>query len=227
MHHERDRFPDETRWRLPKPLTDLGLALLLVWFISPFALWLLLGGSVESRGQFGDSFGFINSLFSGLALAGIVYTILLQQRQFTLSHQESRRINSAEVFIRLNDKMIELRPKWLALFQFPEDPREWSDDQKATADEVGLGLEVAAYFATSNFIDQEYVMSAYATTFVKCWDKLEDFIKAYRVRFGEPAEIRDGAFQRRHFEEFAHQCAEYMKDPRNWGGPATQRETAR
>lgn len=226
MHQERNRFPEETKWRLPKPLTDLGLVLIIVWFLSPFALWFVLGGSMESRGQFGDSFGFVNSLFSGLALAGIVYTILLQQRQFRISHQESQRINSAEVFIRLNDKMIELRPDWLALFEFPDDHHEWTKDQKTTADEVGLGLEVAAYFATSNFIDQEYVMSAYATTFVKCWKKLEDFIKAYRVRFGEPAEIRDGAFQRRHFEEFARQCAEYLKDPRNWAAPTTRREVA-
>ena len=33
------------------------------------------------RGQFGDLFGVTNSLFSGLASAGLVYTIFLQHRQ--------------------------------------------------------------------------------------------------------------------------------------------------
>lgn len=32
----------------------------------------------EPRGQFGDQFGALTALFSGLALAGIVYTLLVQ-----------------------------------------------------------------------------------------------------------------------------------------------------
>lgn len=42
----------------------------------------------EYRGTFGDKFGFINSLFSALALAGIIYSIILQQRELTLQRKE-------------------------------------------------------------------------------------------------------------------------------------------
>lgn len=42
----------------------------------------------EERGQFGDMFGAINTLFSGLAFAGIIFTILLQSRELSLQRQE-------------------------------------------------------------------------------------------------------------------------------------------
>ena len=54
-------------------------------------LWRFLPGCLaknldapKDAGQFGDSFGSINALFTGLAFAGIVFTILLQQRAIKL-----------------------------------------------------------------------------------------------------------------------------------------------
>lgn len=41
-----------------------------------------------TRGTFGDSFGAINSLFSGLALGGIIYTIFLQKKELSLQRKE-------------------------------------------------------------------------------------------------------------------------------------------
>lgn len=69
----------------------------LVFFISivVFIVWLIVsisGFSIiqnrESLGQLGDSFGLINSLFSGLALAGIIYTIFLQTKQLKIQSKE-------------------------------------------------------------------------------------------------------------------------------------------
>ncbi len=40
------------------------------------------------RGLFGDMFGAINALFSGLALAGIIYTIFLQKHELSLQRKE-------------------------------------------------------------------------------------------------------------------------------------------
>ena len=40
------------------------------------------------RGTFGDMFGAINTLFSGLAFAGVVYAIVLQKRELSLQRQE-------------------------------------------------------------------------------------------------------------------------------------------
>ena len=45
-------------------------------------------GSWGERGSFGDMFGAVNTLFSGLALAGVVYAILLQRRELALQREE-------------------------------------------------------------------------------------------------------------------------------------------
>jgi hypothetical protein len=42
----------------------------------------------EIRGQFGDMFGAVNALFSGLAFAGIIYTIYLQRNELQLQRAE-------------------------------------------------------------------------------------------------------------------------------------------
>ena len=43
---------------------------------------------MSSRGQFGDMFGAINAIFSGLALLGVVYAIFLQSEDLSLQRKE-------------------------------------------------------------------------------------------------------------------------------------------
>lgn len=45
---------------------------------------------MDERGQFGDLFGGLNALFTGLAFAGLIYTILLQRRELELQRGELR-----------------------------------------------------------------------------------------------------------------------------------------
>jgi len=56
-----------------------------LWLLSYYFLKDL---SQTERGTFGDMFGGINSLFSGLAFAGIILTILLQRKELSLQRQE-------------------------------------------------------------------------------------------------------------------------------------------
>lgn len=49
--------------------------------------WVLLTGQ-DDRGTWGDMFGGVNALFSGLALAGVVIAILLQSAELSLQRQE-------------------------------------------------------------------------------------------------------------------------------------------
>lgn len=53
------------------------------WF-----LFLRFAESWSVRGQFGDSFGSVNALFSGLALAGILVTIWMQREELKLQRTE-------------------------------------------------------------------------------------------------------------------------------------------
>ena len=56
-----------------------------LWFYTKITL-----ESLESadRGTFGDMFGSINALFSGLAFAGVIYAILLQREELGLQREE-------------------------------------------------------------------------------------------------------------------------------------------
>ena len=58
-----------------------------VWAMFWLGAWLYFGEWTKS-GPFGDSFGAVNSLFSGLALAGIIYTIYLQKEELSLQRKE-------------------------------------------------------------------------------------------------------------------------------------------
>lgn len=69
-------------------------------------VWIMLGGVIflfllnmgliwvdddpTWRGTFGDQFGAVNALFSGLAFAGLIYTIILQRRDLELQRNDLR-----------------------------------------------------------------------------------------------------------------------------------------
>jgi hypothetical protein len=63
-----------------------GGALITLWLAVPFLGWLF--SKPADAGTFGDSFGSVNALFTGLAFGGLIYTILLQRKELELQRQE-------------------------------------------------------------------------------------------------------------------------------------------
>lgn len=57
--------------------------------------------SIEKAGQFGDSFGVLNSLFSGLAFIALIITIYLQQQDMRDSKKEVQKQNFENKFFKL------------------------------------------------------------------------------------------------------------------------------
>lgn len=57
---------------------------LLSWTVSGWLNYCLYESG--ERGQFGDTFGAVNALFSGLAFATLIYTMLLQRDELKLTH---------------------------------------------------------------------------------------------------------------------------------------------
>lgn len=68
------------------------LIFLSVGVVGLFALsWWWLASTInnpERQGQFGDQFGAVNALFSGLAFAGLIFTIILQKKELALQREE-------------------------------------------------------------------------------------------------------------------------------------------
>ena len=69
-------------------LLFLVVLVVCVWGGVTFCVFPKWVGDVEVRGQWGDSFGMINALFSGLALAGVIWAILLQKEELELQRGE-------------------------------------------------------------------------------------------------------------------------------------------
>lgn len=64
-------------------LVFLAYAALILWLTWPITTF-----SVQNAGTFGDSFGVLTSLFTGLGFAGLLTTILLQREDLKLSRTE-------------------------------------------------------------------------------------------------------------------------------------------
>jgi hypothetical protein len=63
----------------------LTIAVIVIWAISGYVIYHFVG---PERGIFGDMFGAVNALFSGLAFVGFLYTILLQRADLKLQKHE-------------------------------------------------------------------------------------------------------------------------------------------
>jgi flagellar biosynthesis component FlhA len=63
------------------------LIVVVIWILSSFLIIFGLD-NWSDRGTFGDLFGAVNALFSGLAFAGLIYTIVLQKQDLELQRKE-------------------------------------------------------------------------------------------------------------------------------------------
>lgn len=100
-----------TLWKLIGGAVVLWLALVIFlayWFSDKL---LVPGAKLANIAKFGDTFGALNALFSGLALAGVIYAMLLQRRELEYQRAELRRATTAqqEQAALLNIQQVQLR----------------------------------------------------------------------------------------------------------------------
>jgi len=85
MESSTELYKKETTY---KPFIWLAVIVVCLWGLSWLLIHLYYGPeNFDGRGTFGDMFGAINSLFSGLAFAGIIYTIIMQRKELSLQIQ--------------------------------------------------------------------------------------------------------------------------------------------
>ena len=85
-----------------------------------FRVWPANVVTLSNSGLFGDSFGVFSSLFSGLALIGLLYTILQQGDELRLQREEMsknvaaqiRQLHFSLLQIAMNDSSGELEKVW-------------------------------------------------------------------------------------------------------------------
>ncbi len=82
---ESKKQQDEETKLIKRYAWIFGLAVFGIWSLT-FLLFFI--GKMDARGQFGDMFGAVNALFSGLAFAGLIITLFLQKNELSLQRDE-------------------------------------------------------------------------------------------------------------------------------------------
>jgi len=75
-----DQQKGTSLWPWIAIFASAGAVVTILWLIS-WALITRLLGNPTGPGPFGDMFGAVNALFSGLAFAGIIVAILMQRQE--------------------------------------------------------------------------------------------------------------------------------------------------
>lgn len=155
---EEDR---DSRFSL-RTFAKIGYAVVL--FVVLIGILISLTVDPERQGTFGDMFGFANAIISGLAFAGVIYAILMQQEELSLQREELRMTreelarsasaheDSADLLAEQLEKMEEQEKNRLSPIFIVETDHMRSDSQqsiyKAKFINVGaLGLDVRIYFS--------------------------------------------------------------------------------
>ncbi|MCG8252216.1 hypothetical protein [Tenacibaculum finnmarkense] len=86
-------------------LTKMIFLVIIIWGASTILIFFGLD-NWSNRGSFGDLFGAVNALFSGLAFAGLIYTIVLQKQDLELQRNEIS-LNRVELKKQLKHKKIQ------------------------------------------------------------------------------------------------------------------------
>lgn len=94
MKKNKDFFP----WPW---LMAISVFVIVVWFATWFLTWRFI--PLAERSSFGEMFGSVNALFSGLAMGGIIVAIFLQKKDLALQKEELKL--TREEFITQNETL--------------------------------------------------------------------------------------------------------------------------
>jgi hypothetical protein len=174
-----------------------------VWALSWFGLS-ILHSDLEKRGQFGDTFGAVNALFSGLAFAILIHTMWLQKEELELQRKElkmtrrelKRSATAQEESKKATTKSIEMaawvqatavwtdkdfiegRRVMLTRVQYLGTAFAWSSRQKEIAMDVCRRMDEFAYLAL--FLDQKRVLEVWDDPLGKTWAVLQPVVEEER-----------------------------------------------
>jgi hypothetical protein len=183
------------------------LAIIFFWILTPVVTALLIRwfglNDLQTHGQIGDLFGSINTLFSGLALFGVVVAIYLQwrdlqeQRKETKDLQEIQRetANSlrdamyatsfSKIYDILDDKsIIDAR---YAVYELEEvHYSEWREKEDWPEIERHIRTLLRAYniagiYVKHHFLLEKHIVPDWEPSLRKTWSILKPYVRERRI----------------------------------------------
>ena len=187
-------------------LIFLGVGI--VWFLTPYVIATVLiasgsPASISHAGQFGDQFGAVSALFSGLAFAGVVVNLWLQ-RETTSAHQilardqmiraqtevasSAAQASQGQAFaiaagIIQADKVRLARKLTFKLLR-EKDFVLWSTTERAQAEVVCHTFDQIGIMIKNGMVKPQTIYDGWYATIMESWKILEPFIRSKRKEYG-------------------------------------------
>jgi hypothetical protein len=201
----------------PRVFVLLG-AVILLWVCVPSFVIAFMAGGWAERGQFGDVFGSVNALFSGLAFTGVIMAILLQREELGLQREELRlsrtelqksvaaqeetqkalnRTLHAQTFkiaveFLESERVVAARRELHLRRDLPFD--QWKNDEahRLRVETVLRAYNLAGALVTHGSMPMEYMLNTYGPSIVRFWTILKPFVDQQRAeRKNEPRYVHD------------------------------------
>ena len=144
-----------------------------IWFLTPFLTIIIYGGiligfswpisefSISKSGQFGDSFGILNSLFSGLAFISLIITIRIQQKEMQDTKDSILTQNFENSFFKLFENHNKLLPDVIKYIEDQDLIKAiyYEEDRNNFKNFVTLDLKkyFMTFFQLLKFIDEQNI----------------------------------------------------------------------
>ena len=187
------------------PVVPIGVlvAVISFWWATPYVIEKYFGiYNLECKGQFGDIFGSVNALFSGLAFFGVVYALYLQRKEIHAQKAEiaatksiqretvealvhSMYANSfAKVYDILDDEsVIAARHFVNALGETPykdwKARSDWEDSEKKIKTLL-RAYNIAGIIVRRGFLPPKYVISDWEPSLRSTWNTLAPYVEEQR-----------------------------------------------
>ncbi len=165
----------------PRQIFALTAGALLLWILIGFVVYMCFP-DWTTRGQFGDMFGALNSLFSCLTLFGVVYSLYLQVKTAEADHARRRKqatIEHLNTIRPIYKSLLAQAEKAIgpdvltteALKQILDDPelRNTVKDYLSTIEHFCVGLNTGVF-------DKDLVYRMSANYFIRMFDKFKPYI---------------------------------------------------
>ena len=103
MNKNSDKSKMDWWKKIKTGLKGLGIFVGLSGLLILWGVWIFpdFVPHVEKRGQWGDSFGFVTALFTGLAFAILIWTLHVQQQELALQKEQLQKQNFGNAFFQL------------------------------------------------------------------------------------------------------------------------------
>lgn len=163
----------------------------ILWSVVAIVLW--LGGAIymansyrfpdwAQRGQFGDMFGVLTSLFSVLGFIGILFTLHEQrvQAEQTAKHEE-KAAHDALLAVQANAFQVvyqilqaEDARKARAQVQAVTNPKILPSNYPRDCEETIKNFNTVGVLCREKYVDVNVVAAAWCGTILKCWEILHE-----------------------------------------------------